>query len=548
MSKVLDHIRKSLAADEESEPRALEPILPQVLLPTKGRNEKAYCLDVKEIIGPLNVAFMRQGRLEEVVNEPPGKLDRHKLARGGWKFRPLTGIRIKSWIEQFLSTGSMKRVGDKWVFKEQTMTKELGSSMIESPFFQEGMPRILRILPVPIPIQTPEGDFCLPQPGYNPELEIFCAPDAPVITPMDLDQAKKILEQAHQGFEFRNPQSRTHAYARFLTPYFRGLIGFSESVPCWFFNANRPRAGKDYLAGITQIVYGGFAFEDCAISNKDADETRKRITAGLLAGRSSFHFANCQGNLEDPYFIQAITCPVWRDRLMGSNSAQSDLSIPNEAEYSISANAGLTYREDLEPRLRLIELAFYEEDANARVFPNEDLHEWVSANRALLLSAAHSIFEHWWKKGCPEAYPFSSFKRWGKCVGGAMVAAGLGNPTLPYEEEPLIEGDRRTTAMKAVFELGYQEKSDEWIAKKELIALVAEHQAKDERFEWFGDLNDDKTKRSAALKLGQALRLFEGRWLSGIRLLIDHESQQNVARQELQFTKNRAARLSRPRA
>jgi hypothetical protein len=196
------------------------------------------------------------------------------------------------------------------------------------------------------------------------------------------------------------------------TPYYRGVIGFSEPVPCWFFNANRPRAGKDYLNGITQIAYEGHAFEDAAL-NDNADETCKRITAGLLAGRRFFHFANCQGYLQDKYFIQAITDRVWCARLLGSNSAANDLRIANEAEYSLSANAGLTYRDDIEPRLRKIELAFYEEDANSRIFPVEDLHGWVTQNRSLLLSAIHTFFLHWVRSGMPEAHPFSSYKRWG---------------------------------------------------------------------------------------------------------------------------------------
>src|SRR6201993_4727179 len=50
------------------------------------------------------------------------------------------------------------------------------------------------------------------------------------------------------------------------------------------------RCGKDYLAGITQIAYEGFAFEDAALGD-DPDETCKRITAGLMAGRRFFHFA-----------------------------------------------------------------------------------------------------------------------------------------------------------------------------------------------------------------------------------------------------------------
>jgi hypothetical protein len=205
----------------------------------------------------------------------------------------------------------------------------------------------------------------MPRRGYNKDLEIYCALDAPLIQVLDIEPALKILEQAHVGFEFTSPQSKTHAYARFLTPFFRGIIGYSEPVPCWFFNGNRPRCGKDYLAGITQITYEGFPFEDAAIGDKP-EETCKRITAGLMAGRRFFHFANCQGYLQDKCFIQAITDMIWRDRLLGGNSAANDLQIPNEAEYSISANQGLTCRDDVPPRVRKINLAFYDEDANAR--------------------------------------------------------------------------------------------------------------------------------------------------------------------------------------
>jgi hypothetical protein len=527
----------------------------QVLLPKLGRNERSFAGEVGRIIGPANAAFLHHDRVVEIFDEPvpeneKDRLDRNNLARGGLKFRSLTGARTKGWIEQFLTTGQMVKAlnGDGkplrdsdgkiiWEFKDKTMSEENARSLIENPFFQKQLPKIKRILTVPIPFLTPQGDIRIPHPGFNPELGIYCASNTSPVQSLDIEQALKILEAAHQGFEFKSPQSRTHAYARFLTPYFRGHIGFLEPVPCWFFNANRPRAGKDYLSGITQIAYEGFPFEDAALSDS-ADETCKRITAGLLAGRRFFHFANCQGYLQDKYFIQAITDSAWRVRLLGSNNAQSDLLIPNEAEYSLSANTGLTYREDVEPRLRKIELAYYEEDANSRVFPVEDLHGWAANQRPLLLSVAHSIYQYWVKQGCPQAHPFSSYKRWGKFLGGALILAGLGDPTLPHDEDPLIAGDPRTAALKAVFELCYNHYPELWKDKKDIATLVAANQDQDERLDWFGDLSDDKTKKSAAKKLGRSLAFFHGRWLLGIRLLIDI-SQANSYRRPLKFTKNR---------
>ncbi len=535
---------------------SVDPEHTKVLLPRLGRNERNFAGDIGKIIAPLNVAFLHHDRVVEIFDEPippeeKNQLDRNKLARGGLKFRGFTGVRTKGWIEQFLTTGHMVKVLDDngkplrdakgkviLEFKEKTMTEENARSLIENPFFQKPLPKIYRILPVPVPILTAQGDIRVPRPGFNPDLGIYCALDAPTVRVMDIDEAKDVLEAVHKGFEFKNDQSRTHAYARFLTPYFRGIIGFLEPVPCWFFNANRPRAGKDYLAGMTQIAFEGFAFEDSAI-NDNADETCKRITAGLLAGRRHFHFANCQGYLQDKFFIQAITDSVWRTRLLGSNGAHSDLLIPNEAEYSLSANAGLTYREDIEPRLRKIDLAYYEEDANGRIFPTEDLHGWAIENRSLLLSAAHSFYQHWTEGGRPEAHPFSSFKRWGKFVGGALKLAELGDPTRPHVEEALLAGDPRNAAIKATFELCYDLYPEEWKDKKDIVIAIAANQDQDERLEWFGDLIDDKAKRKAIQKLGRAPRSFSRPVDLGIRLLVD-VSQVNVIRRSLKFTKNRA--------
>jgi hypothetical protein len=73
---------------------------------------------------------------------------------------------------------------------------------------------------------------------------------------------------------------------------------------------NRPRAGKDYLNGLAQTLYYGSAFEDPSISANSAEETRKRITRALSAGRRSMHVANQQAFLDDAVFIGAITAPI----------------------------------------------------------------------------------------------------------------------------------------------------------------------------------------------------------------------------------------------
>jgi hypothetical protein len=255
-----------------------------------------------------------------------------------------------------------------------------------------------------------------------------------------------------------------------------------------------------------------------------------------MAGRRLFHFANCQGDLSaNSYFTQAVTNRIWLDRLMGGNNALNDLKISNEAEYSLSANLGITYREDIALRLRKIDLFFSQEDANARTFEIEDLHGWARDNRSLLLSAAYSIFHHWQLQDRAEGFPFASFKRWGRIVGGWMKIAELGDPTQPHAEEALYSGDVRTEAMKAIYELAFGLHPETWIAKKDLYKLVEANQEEDERLVFFGDLRGEYRK-SAQTKLGKSITAFSGRELSGIFMLLDDsltESQKWLVR----FTK-----------
>jgi hypothetical protein len=168
-------------------------------------------------------------------------------------------------------------------------------------------------------------------------------------------------------------------------------MGWESRAPAWMFMANRPRAGKDYLNGVAQRLYYGYAFEDPAIAPKNSEETEKRITTALAAGRRSIHNANQQGFLSDQAWIAAITSTMHRSRRLGSNDAAASVEYPNELELSMSANVGLQWREDVPDRCRFIRLAYFLEHANARTFSRPHLHEYVRQNRELLLSAIYSL-------------------------------------------------------------------------------------------------------------------------------------------------------------
>ena len=63
-----------------------------------------------------------------------------------------------------------------------------------------------------------------------------------MIRPMPVADARELLLKIHRGFCFRDQQSITHALARVITPYCRGLMGWDARFPLWNYIANRPRA------------------------------------------------------------------------------------------------------------------------------------------------------------------------------------------------------------------------------------------------------------------------------------------------------------------
>jgi hypothetical protein len=253
--------------------------------------------------------------------------------------------------------------------------------------------------------------------------------------------------------------------------------------------------------------------------------------AAARSARRFMHFSNCQNYLQDQYLTQAITNPVINGRRLGSNDASSDLSVPNEMEFSLSANIGLTYREDFEPRLRKIELAYFEEDPNARTFQNKFLHRAISENRAQVLSAIAAIYRNWAAQGFPlSTTPFISYPEWAETIGGVMLAAGLGDPCLPFKGAYDVGGDLKTEAMSELFRVCYQEFGDTWVHKKKIYSCVHERALDGKDFEgneplrWFGSLEGTDDARSNQTKLGMFLRTFKGRILAGIRLSIDESS------------------------
>ncbi len=482
---------------------------PQVPLPGDDRPESEFAMEAGKILGRKDVWFLK---MDDVVVVRLKKFSERVTHLGFCKLEP---AEVRTAIENYVQTGVLRGKAGKEFFVPKSMDMTMAKTLISARQFKELLPEVVRILDVQLPIRY-NGEIVLPKKGYDERFHTYCDPNAPQIAQMALAEAKEWLARIHQGFCWRGEQDLVHALARLITPFARGLMGWDARFPLWFFKANRPRAGKDYLAGISMLVYEGFACEDAPLSTKNSEETRKRITSALLSGRRMIHFANCQGYLASQDLEGAVTSKVYGDRVLGGNT---EVKLPNELEFSLSANLGLSYPEDIEPRLRIIELGYPQEDANSRTFPIPHLHEHVRQNRAKILSAIAALVENWIQKGCPAGpTPFTSFPEWGRTVGGIMVAAELGDPCMPHEHKPGVGGDQLTRAMKELYLICRQARPDDWLKKNEIYALIEQHQPECEALAFFGDVSANSDDRSAKTKLGKNLITFENRELGQIRM------------------------------
>jgi hypothetical protein len=476
----------------------------RILLPGRDRPESEFATAVGKAIGPKKVWFHHGGTVVEVREK-----------KFSDKVRCLAFHRLKpaeacTAIEDYVEIGTLTQDEcNSRIFSAQSMSERTANVLLQSPQFKRELPRIVRILPMPVPILH-DGILVFPSLGYDERFQTHTDPAAPAVIPMDLKTAKMWLHELLRDFNFDGPQSVTHAVARLLTAACRGLISWDARTPFWLFTANRERLGKDYLAGITGLICEGFPNEDAPLEPHNSTETRKRITSAIMAGRQRMHFANCRGHIQDSALEQAITCKVWSDRVLGANT---DVTLPNEIEFSMSGNMGITYTGDLAHRSRRIGLYFPGENPNARTFSHTNLYEWILEHRSELFSALVAVVQHWHECGQPCGQtPFASFPEWARIVGGIMQSAGFSDPCLPDASMESVGGDEESVHMKTLFKVAHEKWAGERVELNQIIGLMTDDGA-NQLFGWM-----KLEERSGQTSFGKLLRRYVGRILAGIIL------------------------------
>jgi hypothetical protein len=506
-------------------------------IPGKFRLQSAFADDAAKIFCSRNLLFLRaeSGNIIKIkVTKKVDKDNDEKMLTIERGIEELTPEEFVTLLELYVDP-YMKTYYKDGTFQEApySINKETAGITLASPNFRFKMPPLERIFDIQIPI-VHKGKLTFPKKGYDRRFASYLPPNAPKIRPnvYTVQDAKDFIEGIFQEFCFKDRKDFMHALAAFITPFCRGLFSkFSVRTPVFIYMANRERAGKDYLAGCTGMLYEGVATEQPPISTDEKggfgnsnEELRKKITSCMIEGKKRFHSSNNKGLLNNSVLESATTLDTWEDRVLGRNKT---INYPNEMEYSLSGNIGMSLTPDLVNRARVIDLELTIEDANSRVFKNPRLHAWILDNRESIISALYAIVKHWWENGAkPGKVPFTSFPEWSEVVGGIMESVGWDNPCTK-DEVTVIALDQETDEMKILFETAYEQKPNTWLNLGELQEIV-------EKDDIMPDL--DLKNKSDQIKFGKLIAKYGNRILSDITMYVKDNKQSQ--RRKYKFNKS----------
>jgi hypothetical protein len=332
------------------------------------------------------------------ANEPPflfrrgGLLTRLRPGEDGEPPLPepltdsaLRGVlaRVADWVRVF--EGKEGRIE-----REDAPSAEVVKDLASLPGWP-GVPPLDAV--VECPVLARQGEL-VQTPGYHPSARLWYHPAAglhlPVIptTPSAeaIAQARALLLDDLLGdFPFADEASRAHALAALLLPFVRAMV--DGPTPLHLLDAQVEGTGKTLLATVIGLVATGREPEAMAEGFCD-EEWRKRLTAVLAEGPTFVLLDNLNRPLDSGALASALTCRVWKDRLLGVSKTAR---LANRCVWLASGNNTRLSRELIRRTLWCRLDARVDAPWERSSFRHPDLVGWAKANRGALVRAALTL-------------------------------------------------------------------------------------------------------------------------------------------------------------
>lgn len=283
-----------------------------------------------------------------------------------------------------------------------------------------------------VPIFLDDGSI-LEAKGYNKRAKVYLNPSVTVSVPAQptIDDARRavaVLEDVVCDFKFHSDADRSSWLAAVLSPLVKAATG-NAPAPLFCISASSWGAGKTLLADLIARVCTGAPAENKPYSPNDPAEWAKKLTAFVKAASPVAILDNANGPVGDEKLAALITSVTWSDRILGVTEAPP---LPNVSTWIVTGN-NIEPMLDIVRRCLMVRIEVETERPQERTgFKRPLLGDWVSANRAPLLSAALTILKAYHLADRPDQdlAPWGSFTGWSALVRGALVWAGCADPYL----------------------------------------------------------------------------------------------------------------------
>jgi hypothetical protein len=378
--------------------------------------------------------------------------------------KPMTAERFLSWVEDYtllydwVTVGKGKAARDEKIGRTMPLTTARGCLASDAFYYQ--VRKIARVNSVRLPVFRKDGRPELLPEGYDDESQVFTMTSRiPIDEKMDLVTAKGILDDYYSEFPWADLDSATGlsrskavAITMALALFGIGLQPIEDARMGCMVRANTQGGGKSLVAQMAIAAPFGLPKNT---PRAGEEELRKVLDTAAMQGASYLFFDNLKNHLESALLEGFMTSPVWGGRVMGT---QLSFEASKSTMLIITGN-NLSVSPDLQRRLLQCDLHVENFDLQEKQH-RRDLNPVVMVRpevRGEFLSALWALVRNWYAIGRPPAgtrekpYRVATFKEWSDIFGGAVQAAGYGNPLVKPAEDQLA--DQKTPHQRKLVEI-----------------------------------------------------------------------------------------------
>lgn len=377
-------------------------------------------------------------------------------------------LHVLSRVANWVTPGAEEGAEPRNVFPPTAVAKDLLAREWSE------LPRLSGIIDAPC--LRPDGSL-LTEPGWDDRTGLWLDPSSSLVVPIipveptgdDLNGAVSLVVDELLGeFAFTDQPSRANAVALVLTAVLRPAI--PGLVPMALLNAPVAGSGKTLLINTAAQIATGRQAALTAAPSRDDEELRKRITSLLMAGDPIVVFDNVGERLTSSVLAQALTAPVWGDRVLGRSQM---LHLEQRAVWAATGN-NLQVGGDLARRCYPINLDPRMAQPWRRDFRRPDLDRWVDQHRGDLLRAVLIIGRSWFARGRPDggSAPWGTYHGWAQTLAGMLSTAGVAG-FLDNLDELHDGADVETAGWLRLLSLWRDHFNDHPIRVAELADLIA---------------------------------------------------------------------------